>query len=164
MFFTVRPLKNKIKTVECLQPRLCSFLLLSCSSKCVTAIYSAHYGDAIFVLLGNNANIWFQYCHRFDQLFKGHSIMWSNLFYKFFFSICDPSREKVAYLNFMLGLFSRSKAWNGKILLECEWNFSFMPWTRREKSHGKSENFSCREKGHSRRETFHTVKSSRHEI
>ena len=141
MFFTVRPLKNKIKTVECLQPRLCSFLLLSCSSKCVTAIYSAHYGDAIFVLLGNNANIWFQYCHRFDQLFKGHNIMWSNLFYKFFFSICDPSHEKVAYLNFMLGLFSRSKAWNGKILLECEWNFSFMPWTRREKSHGQSEMF-----------------------
>ena len=60
--------------------------------------------------------------------------------------ICDPSREKVAYLNFTLGLFSRSKAWNGKILLECEWNFSFTPWTRREKSHGQSENFSRREK------------------
>ena len=33
--------------------RLCSFPLLSCSSKCVTEIYGAHYdyGDAIFVLL-----------------------------------------------------------------------------------------------------------------
>ena len=52
--------------------QLCSFLLLSCSSKCVTAIYSAHYGDAIFVLLENNANICFQFRHKFDQLFTAN--------------------------------------------------------------------------------------------
>ena len=37
--------------------RLCSLPLLSCSSKCVTEIYRAHYGDAIFVLL-RGAQIW----------------------------------------------------------------------------------------------------------
>ena len=37
--------------------RLCSLPLQSCSSKCVTEIYRAHYGDAIFVLL-RGAQIW----------------------------------------------------------------------------------------------------------
>ena len=56
--------------------RLCSFPLLSCSSKCATEIYRPHYGDAILVLIRgatnmaarNNTNIWNQYRHKFDQL------------------------------------------------------------------------------------------------
>ena len=37
--------------------RLCSFPLLSCSSKCATEIYRPHYGDAIFVLI-RGVQIW----------------------------------------------------------------------------------------------------------
>ena len=86
---------------------------------------------------------------------------------------CDPSREKGAYPNFTLWLFSRSWPWNEEKLLECEWNFSNTPWTRHEKSHGHREIFhavkkvivisrreiyiSRREKGHSLCEIFHGV-------
>ena len=56
--------------------RLCSLPLQSCSSKCVTEIYRAHYGDAIFVLL-RGPQIWRpELCkhlvHKFDQLFTAN--------------------------------------------------------------------------------------------
>ena len=75
------------KTVECLRlrisdqsgqvSRLCSFRLLSCSSKYVREIYRARlWGRHICaaprstnMAAGNNEHIWFQYRHKFDQLF-----------------------------------------------------------------------------------------------
>ena len=102
-----------------------------------------------------------------------HQLQKCTAVYTTWANICDPSREKGAYPNFTLWLFSRSWPWNEEKILECEWNFSNTPWTRHENSHGHREIFhavkkvivisrpeiyiSRREKGHSLCEIFHGV-------
>ena len=60
--------------------RLSSFPLLSCSSKYVTEIYRAHYMGTPYLCSSIRgaqiwrpaSNIWFQYRHKFNQLFTAN--------------------------------------------------------------------------------------------